>query len=147
MPVGTGNITLSEVTTEISGVQISLQDCVDDHKPGGIDPTYGSAPITSLAEFKGYDDGAASRYSFPFFPSSGSSSTTTACATGGTEATYYHDGVSAGLPQGGDVVYSTSSGGSPFNGGNLHYKCRDGGTFYRIQINSSGVVATNPIAC
>lgn len=145
MAVGTGAISLSEVIAEISGSQSSLRDCVDDHKAAGLNPTYGSTPVTSLAEFRGYNDAVATRYSFPFYPSSGSASTTTACVSGGTETVYFHDGASVGLPANGDVVYSVASGGSPFNGSNLHYKCRDAGTFYRIQISGAGVVSNRTL--
>ena len=56
MPVGTGAITLQQVCDEIGGAQTSLQNCVDDANSAGYDPTYYTAPATSLAEFRGYDD-------------------------------------------------------------------------------------------
>jgi hypothetical protein len=56
MTVGTGAISLSEVTNEIIGVQNSLQDCVDDACAAGFNGTYYTAPATSLAEFRGYND-------------------------------------------------------------------------------------------
>ena len=56
MPVGTGNISLQNVVDEIAGVQTSLQGCVNDADAGGFNGTYYTAPATSLAEFRGYDD-------------------------------------------------------------------------------------------
>lgn len=56
MPVGTGAISLQDVVNEIAGAQTSLVNCVSDHDAAGLDPTYGSTPVTSLSEFRGYDD-------------------------------------------------------------------------------------------
>lgn len=55
MAVGTGAISLTDVIAEITGLQSSLQDCVDDSNSDGFNISYGTPPITSLAEFRGYN--------------------------------------------------------------------------------------------
>jgi hypothetical protein len=61
MAVGTGAISLDEVRIEIGlSSTASLQDCVDN-ATGTFDPTYYTAPATSLAEFRGYSHGGAAR--------------------------------------------------------------------------------------
>jgi hypothetical protein len=46
--------TLQDVVDELGGGQTSLQACIDDAVEGDYDPTYYTAPATSLAEFRGY---------------------------------------------------------------------------------------------
>tara|TARA_R110000822_G_scaffold11176_2_gene41271 strand:- start:3806 stop:4267 length:462 start_codon:yes stop_codon:yes gene_type:complete len=57
MAVGTGAISLNEVRTELGlGATASLQDCIDNATAANYDPTYYTAPATSLAEFRGYSE-------------------------------------------------------------------------------------------
>jgi hypothetical protein len=50
----TTTFSLLDVIAEIPGTQNSLQDCIDDHIASGLDPLYGSTPVTSLLEFRNY---------------------------------------------------------------------------------------------
>ena len=150
MPVGTGDISLSNVTAEIAGTQTSLQDCVDDHDPDGINPTYGSAPITSLAEFRGYDDSPScvATTSLNFYATSSSASNIGACAGGGSESTLYF-APAGGDVNNGDTVYTSSSGCTAFNGGNNYFRIRANGggfSFFSIRISSAGLVS-NKFSC
>jgi len=49
------NIRLSQVITEIAGVQTSLAGCFTDANPSGFDATYSGAK-DRLSNFRGYDD-------------------------------------------------------------------------------------------
>jgi len=129
MAVGTGAISLQEVVDEIAGVQTSLQDCVDDYT-GTLDPTYGTAPVTSLAEFRGYAD--VTSYSHTL-DSDGFKTDTLACAET-ADTTYYSDDALIGF---GSTIYTDSGLTTVFNGGGLFYK---GTISTSFQINSSGVI-------
>ena len=60
MPVGTGNISLTEVLAEVTGESSqSLVGAIGAANSAGYDPTYYTAPATSLSEFKGYNDNPA----------------------------------------------------------------------------------------
>lgn len=137
MPVGTGAISLTDVTTEIAGTQTSLQDCVDDHLPAGLDNTYWtskpSAPV-SLAEFRGYDD-TPSLTSFSL-NTTAETSPANACANSGS-TTKYHDG-SGASPVTSDTIYDNIGGTTPFNGGSQWFKNVTGDT--GLLISAAGLV-------
>lgn len=88
MAVGTGNIALSDVTTEIGlSSTASLQDCVDNYLKSGMNGTYWVSDPNdpdNLKEFRGYNHtitvtGVSLRYNV--------SSSSSACSAGAT--TYY----------------------------------------------------------
>ena len=54
MAIGTGNISLTDVTTEIPEASANLQSCVNYAHTYGFDPTY-QGSMNSLYNFKGYD--------------------------------------------------------------------------------------------
>ena len=149
MPVGTGAISLTDVTAEIAGVQNSLQDCVDDHNAAGLDPTYGSTPVTSLAEFRGYEDTCLTVKLFSIFENGGVgigwSTSTLACTSGGSATSRYFNDTTT-YPENGDTIYEDSGGCTVYNGGGNWYAIQQGGTRYRFQISSSGFVS-NKAAC
>lgn len=139
MAVGTGAIGLQEVVDEIAGSQTSLQDCIDDATAGGYDPTYYAAPATSLAEFRGYEDVCvAGLKSVPFYPTATTSGS--ACSPVGGESTRYHNGAGA-YPANGDKIYVDSAGCTVMNGGGSWFADRNGGTFHKMQVSSTGIVS------
>lgn len=88
MTVGISAILLSHVTAEIAGAQTSLQDCINDACAAGYNTTYYTAPATSLAEFRGYDDTPCQQDltispTSQLFTSLGGSFTITVTVTGG----------------------------------------------------------------
>jgi len=144
MAVGTGAISLQDVVNEIAGAQTSLQDCVDDHQAGGLDPTYGSTPVTSLAEFRGYADTCRTTTSLNFYATSSSGSSIGACSLGSGETTKYF-APAGGDVNNGDVVYNDAGGCTPFNGANQYYRVRANGAgtiFFTIRISSTGIVSS-----
>lgn len=56
MAVGTGAISLTEIIAEIPGTQTSLQDCVNDANGSGLNGTYYTVPLDSVADFRGYTE-------------------------------------------------------------------------------------------
>lgn len=50
----TTNFTLQDVVDEINPTTDDLQDCINDAIEGNYDPTYYTAPATSLKEFRNY---------------------------------------------------------------------------------------------
>jgi hypothetical protein len=136
MPVGTGAISLNEVRLELGlPSNVSLQDCIDNANSSGYDATYYSAPATSLAEFRGYNDTVAgnslrvtpSTISNPANASTDSISVvsnttynvsdnaswiTTSISSGSNNTTFNVVSASngTGSPRSGSVTVSTSSG-------------------------------------
>jgi len=58
MPAVPNNTTfnLNDVIAAVGGTQNSLQDCVDDAISGAYNPSYYSAPATSMLEFRDYEE-------------------------------------------------------------------------------------------
>lgn len=82
------NIKLSQVITEIAGVQTSLAGCFTDANPSGFDPTY-SGGKDRLSNFRGYNDNPVNVTILPISTirsSSAGSFTITVTVTGGTAA-------------------------------------------------------------
>ena len=132
MAIGTGNITLQEVTTEIYGdtnAGRNLVTCFAD-ATGTFNATYEGSK-DRLSNFKGYSQAAAST-------SYSSSSGTGSDACGITKnQTYYHNGVNA-LPVVNDTCYSNS--GMTTTLAANHYSVGGGPGEEDLTINSSGVV-------
>lgn len=82
MAVGTGAISLNDVRVEIGlSSPTSLSACIAA-ATGTFDPTYYTAPATSLAEFRGYVHGGAARVLVQLAYNS-TSGGTTACTDAG----------------------------------------------------------------
>ena len=128
MAVGTGAISLQEVVDEIAGVQTSLQDCVDDYT-GTLDPTYGTAPVTSLAEFRGYADVVSYSHTLS---SSGFKTDTLACADI-ADTTYYSDDATITFSSN---LYTDSGLTTALNGGGLYWL----GDLGAYEISAFGVI-------
>lgn len=144
MAVGTGAISLTEVEAEIAGVQTSLSGCIGAANAGGFDPTYYTAPATSLAEFRGYSDiCVAGLTGFTFYPTATGDSTT-ACGPVGGSTTHYHDGAGS-RPATSDIIYTSSDGCTVFNGGGSWFSDYNGLTRNRYQVSSSGVVSNHGV--
>lgn len=61
-----------------------------------------------------------------------------------TTATYYHDG-SGTYPVTGDVVYSSSAGGSSNYLSSGYYKINNGGNGLYIQVGNNGIVSNDDV--
>lgn len=120
-----GQITLDDIRTELglSQSNVSLGDMSDD---AGF-----SAP-DQMSDFYGYSDTPT----LVSFSSSKNPSTTTVSACSASVSwTYYHDG-SAGLPQSGDTVYTSSAGTTTVSNG---YRRTAFGYYYTL----NGTITTN----
>jgi hypothetical protein len=139
MAVPISGITLQDVIDEINPTTDDLVDCIADADSAKFDATYYTAPATSLLEFRNY--GAvcvAGLTGVPFYPTATSSGS--ACSPVGGESTRYHDGV-GGYPTNGDKIYVDLAGCTVMNGGGSWFADRNGGTFHKMQISSTGIVS------
>ena len=99
---------------------------------GDFDLSIGAISLTSFSlGTDGYDEPG----------NTGDTADTTACADTSASQTLYHNG-NASDPIVGDNIYTTSSGGTLFNGDDKYYKL----STYSIRISDSGLV-TDKIVC
>lgn len=145
MTVGTGAITLSQVTAEIINVQNSLQDCVNDACAAGFNGTYYTFPATSLAEFRGYND-APCNLDLTISPtstlrtSSAGSFTITVTVTGGTTSWTASDNVTW-------ITLSGTTSGTTSGSFTVNYTAHSGTTrFGTVTVAWSGTNRTCTVA-
>ena len=132
----TNTFSLQDVVDEINPTTDDLQDCINDANSASYDPTYYTAPATSLLEFRNY--GAVTLTTFHLTVNTPKS--TFACY-GTANNVAYHNGGANTIAAVGDTVYSNSAGTTTYPAGTY------GQTFYsggyvgsRIVVDSSGVV-------
>lgn len=128
---------LSQICAEISGVQNSLQDCVDDTNTSGLNGTYYSSPLNSQRDFRGYTD--ATVYSSCTLSTLSYGSVPDTCMSYDPGQTLYFNGA-GGWPVAGDTIYTTSAGTTTFNGQFKYWKLPPGQGNAAILIDYYGLV-------
>ena len=138
----TDTFSLQDVVNEINPTTDDLQDCINDAIASKYDPTYYTAPATSLLEFRNY--GAATLTSFFIDYGGAYGDANTACFFGNSEPLreFWHNGTGT-YPIIGNTVYQDSGGLYPMSPQNWYYIPGENSAF---GINNSGVV-TGKVSC
>lgn len=116
----TNTFSLQDVVDEINPTTDDLQDCINDAVASKYDPTYYTAPATSLLEFRNYG-ASLNSVTISYF---GTGDAFKCSADYDVSITRYTQRT-GNVYEINDVVYTDASGNNVFQGGDMWYRMKD----------------------